>query len=250
MKMTKTIKVGIILAALLVVSCLLFLFGKFPVMILNGEVCTIFTRNLVLDNVHDKEKPYDNADVETLNRMRFLTDLEMRNTEITDLSFLENKDAVHRIFYLGKSGYPIEDWNYLTKCENLTFFLGERVEMSDLSAFRGLSNLEELYIEYEYDIPLMVENLDVLVNDLSGLETLTNLQKCYIAGRDISDISEVRNCQKIVFLGLRGTTRDADYSVLLELPELDVLEIDSGVLPEDIKNELLEKGITVHEYDF
>lgn len=122
--------------------------------------------------------------------------------------------------------------------------------MSDLSAFRGLSNLEELYIEYEYNIPLMVENLDVLVNDLSGLETLTNLQKCYIAGRDISDISEVRNCQKIVFLGLRGTTRDADYSVLLELPELDVLEIDSGVLPEDIKNELLEKGITVHEYDF
>ena len=85
-------------------------------------------------------------------------------------------------------------------------------------------------------------------NDLSGLETLTNLQKCYIAGRGISDISEVRNCQKIVFLGLRGTTQDADYSVLLELPELDVLEIDSGVLPEDIKNELLEKGITVHEY--
>lgn len=250
MKMTKTIKVGIILAALLVVSCLLFLFGKFPVMMLNGKVCTVFTRNLVLGNVHDKEKPYDNADIETLSRMRFLTDLEMRNTEITDLSFLENKDALQRIFYLGKSGYPIEDWNYLMECENLTFFLGERVEMSDLSAFRGLSNLEELYIEYEYDIPLMVENLDVLVNDLSGLETLTNLQKCYIAGRGISDISEVRNCQKIVFLGLRGTTQDADYSVLLELPELDVLEIDSGVLPEDIKNELLEKGITVHEYDF
>ncbi|MBQ8012043.1 MAG: hypothetical protein IJ265_10850 [Oscillospiraceae bacterium] len=122
--------------------------------------------------------------------------------------------------------------------------------MSDLSAFRGLSNLEELYIEYEYNMPLMVENLDVLVNDLSGLETLTNLQKCYIAGRGISDISEVRNCQKVVFLGLRGTTQDADYSVLLELPELDVLEIDSGVLPEDTKNELLEKGITVHEYAF
>ena len=93
----------------------------------------------------------------------------------------------------------------------------------------------------------MVEELDVLVNDLSGLEMLTNLQKCYIAGRGISDISEVRNCQKVVFLGLRGTAQDADYSVLLELPELDVLEIDSGVLPEDIKNELLEKGITVHE---
>ena len=76
MKMTKTIKAGIILAALLVVSCLLFLFGKFPVMMLNGEVCTVFTRNLVLDNVHDKEKPYDNDDVKTLSRMRFLTDVE------------------------------------------------------------------------------------------------------------------------------------------------------------------------------
>lgn len=37
MKMTKTKKAGILLAALLVVSCLLFLFGKFPVMMLNGQ---------------------------------------------------------------------------------------------------------------------------------------------------------------------------------------------------------------------
>ena len=42
----------------------------------------------------------------------------------------------------------------------------------------------------------MVEELDVLVNDLSGLEMLTNLQKCYIAGRGISDISESKLAQK------------------------------------------------------
>ena len=247
-KTTKKYKVLIIILFLLILI-LLCVFNKFPIVKIGKEFHTVFATELVLREAYD-ETVYDNEDVEALEKMRFVKKLKLIGTEITDLSFLENMSNLEHFFYMGSYFNPITDWHYLQECKNMTVFCGEVVYINDLSVFSGLTKLEELYIEYEYNLPLGVDNAEVLVSDLSGLETLVNLKKFYINGRDISDISQLKNCQKITHLGLRGVNAETDCSVLLELPELTELNMDIDTLPDEIKEKLIAKGVEVYEYDY
>ena len=247
-KTTKKYKVLIIILFLLILI-LLCVFNKFPIVKIGKEFHTVFATELVLREAYD-ETVYDNEDVEALEKMRFVKKLKLIGTEITDLSFLENMSNLEHFFHMGSYFNPITDWHYLQECKNMTVFCGEVVYINDLSVFSGLTKLEELYIEYEYNLPLGVDNAEVLVSDLSGLETLVNLKKFYINGRGISDISQLKNCQKITHLGLRGVNAETDCSVLLELPELTELNMDIDTLPDEIKEKLIAKGVEVYEYDY
>lgn len=245
---TKKYKVLIIISFLLILT-LLCAFTKFPIVKIGKDFYTVFATELELKDKYD-EIIYDNNDVDSLKRMKFLKKLELINTKITDLSFLEKMPYLEHFYCDGTFHAPITDWHYLQECKNMTVFCGEVVYINDLSVFSGLTNLEELYIEYIYDAVLQVDDAKMLVSDLSGLETLVNLKKCYINGRDISDISQLKNCQKITHLGLRGIKPETDCSVLLELPELTELNMDIGTLPDEIKEKLVAKGVEVYEYDY
>lgn len=245
---TKKYKV-IIIVSFLLILILLCVFNKFPIVKIGKDFHTVFATELKLSDT-DEKIVYDNNDVSTLNRMRFLEKLEMYNTDITDLSFLKNMPNLKHFYCNCSLESQIIDWRYLQECKNMTIFCGEMIYINDLKAFEGLTKLEELYLEYMYEMPLMVDNAEVLVSDLSGLETLVNLKKCYINGRDISDISQLKNCQKITHLGLRGIKPETDCSVLLELPELTELNMDIGTLPDEIKEKLVAKGVEVYEYDY
>ncbi|MBO5163384.1 MAG: hypothetical protein J6B75_02920 [Ruminococcus sp.] len=249
MKKTTKKNIGIIVISFLLIVILLCVFNKFPIVKIGKEFHTVFATELKLNDT-DEEIVYDNNDVSTLNRMGFLEEFEMYNTDITDLSFLKNMPNLKHFYCNCSLENPITDWRYLQECKKMTVFCGEMIYINDLSAFKGLTELEELYLEYMYEMPLMVDNAEVLVSDLSGLETLVNLKKCYINGRGISDISQLKSCQKITHLGLRGVNAETDCSVLLELPELTELNMDIDTLPDEIKEKLIAKGVEVYEYDY
>lgn len=79
---------------------------------------------------------------------------------------------------------------------------------------------------------------------------MSNLEYFSVVGKNIEDISGLKECKKIKTVKIKGIADDTDSSVFLELPELKYLEIDKGVLSDDLKEKLIAKGVEVKEYDY
>lgn len=240
---------GIILLAIVLISSLLCMFNKFPIVIIGDKLHTVFETKLEIRTVYD-DATYDNDDVYSLSRMRYLKKLHLSGTDITDFSFLENMSSLKEFNYLGRIDVKNHKWEYLKECKNLESFCGEAMSISDLTVFSELTKLEKLYVDNEFGLRLDMSDVEIVINDFSGIETLTNLKEFHVCGRNINDISPLKNCKKIEKLGLYGTTAEADYSVLLELPELYSLCVDKGIIPDEIKEKLIAKGVEVYEYDY
>ncbi len=84
--------------------------------------------------------------------------------------------------------------------------------LSDISPIAGLTNLEELNLEFTF------------LSDISALQGLNNLTKLYLGGNVISDISPLAGLNKLMYLGLENTFL-SDISPLQGLNNLQFLAL-------------------------
>jgi len=237
----------ILLALVLVLTGVSVITDTPPFVVIKDKHHFVFSSRLELSDSLRSEVYYSNEDVKALEHMRWVKKLEMTVTHITDMSFLNKMKHLKEMYYVAYTGFWVEDWTPLNNCKKLEFFCGMRLNMSDLSVFKELTNLKKLYIEHERSGAPVVIDTKTKINDISDLQYLVNLENFYIQGENITDISSLAHCKKVKRLSLNGVTA-TDGSVLLELPNLESLEIDKGVLKESEIKALEEKGVSVYEY--
>lgn len=128
---------------------------------------------------------------------------------------------------------------YLTKLESLSVCGNPDDSESIIKSIPILENFSDLKYVYLYNVD--VENLDFISNctDLKSLTVKTYSKK-------ITDISGLKNKQGLKFVDLRNV-HCSDYSVLLELPSLEYLDIYDSEIPIDIKKELLNKNVEIND---
>ena len=108
---------------------------------------------------------------------RFL-ELPIPNANIRDLTGLEHATNLTKL-NLG----PVREGAFVRQSNIL----------SDISPIAGLTNLEELNLEFTF------------LSDISPLEGLNNLTKLYLGGNVISDISPLEGLNSLMYLGLENT---------------------------------------------
>ena len=221
---------------------------------INKKKYWIFVDNLSLNystlyNAHQNEIIYDYTDenVQSLKKFRWVEYIGINNnTQIKNLSFLSEMHYLKGIFYNGKNGNEIiteiENWLPLSDCKNLESFTGLNTCISDLSMFKEMKKLKEFYVETIYEAKV----LNTQIVDISDIKYLINLEIFEICGNGIDDISNIKYCTKLKEVALYGLT-STDGSALLELPNLESLRIDKGVLTQEQIKTLREKGVEVYE---
>ena len=205
-----------------------------PIVFIGGKPHLVFSGEIDLNQY---EREFSNKDVKALKHMRWVKRIEMWGTEITDISFLNEMKYLKKIVWVCDDAYLVDDWTPLSNCKKLVSFMGWIPNISDLSTFKELTNLDFLYVN--------VNGSEI--NDITDVRYLTNLERFCVGGKNITDISSLKCCPKLRYLSLVGTTADADYSVLLDLPDLNLLFIDKGVLTGSEISALKIKGVNVHE---
>ena len=219
-----------------------------PIVFLDGKLCFTYKSSLDIQDSRHDESFFTNDDVDALSKFKWVKEINMAVTHITDISFLNNMKLLKDMHYCGEIDYLVTDWSPLSSCKELETFCGMRLNMTDLSAFKELVNLKELYLENDYGSPVVID-IETKISDISDVKYLINLEKLFLEGENITDISALKYCTKLKTIDLYGTNAE-DYFVLLELPELKSLSIDKGVLTESEIKALEEKGIEVREQDY
>ena len=176
----------------------------------------------------------------TVGEMATLTQLEARNTNISDLTGLEHAHNLERLDFSGDwvSGTGLANSNEVSNVSLLSGLtqltsldLGGN-NISDISPLAELTNLTSLYL-YDNsvsDISAMADltKLTLLhlwgnnVSDISPVADLTNLTSLFLGGNSVSDISAVADLTKLTQLGLGGNNI-LDISPVVDLTNLTLL---------------------------
>ena len=238
-------KVSAIIIVVVLTICISFVTNTFPFVYINGELYSVFAKNLNLFYYNLDGEPCDNTEVEDIARLKRLKTISIQGNNITDVSFLKNMTSLETLLYWGNSEQV--DFTPIQHCENLKEFCGGNFQLENLAPFKECTSLTTLSLEYVES--RFLENDVSYINDISDIKNLVNLEKLYIKGENITDISALKYCTKLKTIDLYGTNAE-DYSVLLELPNLEYLGIDKGKLTESEIKALEEKGVEVHEQDY
>lgn len=231
-----------------VITFLAILIGAFvitdtpPVVIINKTPYIAFLNEITL-----RGEEYSSEDVKALKHMRWLKEITIHQTLINDVSFLNEMNLMEDIFFGGNINekYTVKDWTPLSNCKKLENFCGYNMGICDLNIFKDSTLLKQLYVESLYG----GYTYNTKINDISDVKYLVNLEAFGVSGKNITGIYELKYCTKLKSLTLYGTTTDADYSVLLELPNLEHLVIDKGVMPQEQLKTLREKGVKVYIHE-
>lgn len=235
-KPKKKLIVWILLLFVLIVMLLMF-FNRMPIAIVNGKLYSIIDTEL---HFNEDDGEFTEKDEVALSRLWWAESIYMLDTKINDISFLSEMPNLN---HLNICERYIEDWSALEQCHNLESIHAVNIDISDLSPFKSLENLKYLNISFDSDI-LECSKL----TDISDIKYLTDLETLWLCGNDISDISALESCVKLQELTLQGITAD-DYSVLLKLPNLRFLVMDTSLVNEEILNSLIEKGVEIYGFD-
>ena len=127
----------------------------------------------------------------------------------------------------------------LTKLEHLTLWR-EYEDTSKLKRIPSLRNSPDLYY-----VNILEDSMEDLgfISENSALKYLT----IHSFNIGVKDISGLRNKPFLETLTLWNADC-TDYSVLLELPALKDLTVIGSMIPDDIRNELLSRGVQVDNY--
>jgi hypothetical protein len=166
-----------------------------------------------LDGVHD----INDENISEIRYMKNLKHFSAMYTNLNSIDFIKDFNKLESLSYCSDSNHP----EY------------------KVSSIPKLDNFDNLVYVYLHDVG--VDNLGFL-SDCPNLEYLTVITY----DTEITDISGLANKKKLKTIHFRNTNC-SDYSVLLELPELEYLEINENELPTDIKNKLLHKNIKIDE---
>lgn len=206
--------------------------------------------------------------LEKIGQMTNLTELNLENTKITNISFLKNLKNLKK---LNISGNNISDLSPLENLTNLEYLYINNNDVKDISALSKLKNLKELFLsgnkiksvsELKNLIKLNVLYIDNnKISDISCLEKLTELREFNISnvfsgeitnavGNAISDISVVKNMKKLETLYAYYLPY-TDTSAIKKLKNLEVLYAFGGAIDarsiESIKSKLPKCSVNSRE---
>jgi internalin A len=146
---------------------------------------------------------------------------------------------------------------YAVNLEKLALYQDQfsQNHISDISPLTGLTNLQELYLDYNQisDIsPLAgLTNLQVLqitnnqISDISSLAGLTNLRTLFITTNQISDISPLAGLTNLEHLWL-SVNQISDISPLAGLTNLQFLQLNNNQIS-DISPLVANSGIGLND---
>ncbi len=163
------------------------------------------------------------------NEKNEIVELNLRNNEITDFSFLQGLSNLTR---LDLSENKITDFSFLQSLSNLTRLDLSENKITDFSFLQGLSNLTRLDLSRsqisDFSFLEKLQNLTTLdlwnnrISDISFLKGLNNLTSLNLGLNQISDISPLKDLPNLISLDL-SNNQISDISLLKDLPNLTSL---------------------------
>lgn len=239
-------KKKIYLIVIAVVLGVYFISPLSPIVVINKSVHFVFEETLDLFYYDVDGEPYDNDDIEDIKRLKMMKNFKIQGNNITDFSFFKELNGLENILLWGN--YEYIDLSSIKYCKNLKKFYGGAFCLENLDIFKECTNISTLSVEVVDDRLLLNEKS--ILYDISAVKNLSNLEYFSVAGNNIEDISALKECKKLKNVKIKGIADGTDSSVFLELPELKYLEVDKGVLSDDLKEKLIAKGVEVKEYDY
>lgn len=163
-------------------------------------------------------------------------------------------------------GVQVSELIYMKRLKKLNLQTRYKTDddLLEVDFLTKLTKLEVLYLWRDFEDPGKIKKipslknspdlyrvniLEASVEDLDFISENTALKDLtihsYLSG--VKDISGLRN--KTVLERLTLWNADCtDFSVLLELPELKDLTVIGSMIPDDIRNELISRGVQVDNY--
>ena len=158
----------------------------------------------------------------TADEIATLTQLEARNTNISDLTGLEHAHNLERLDFSGDwvsgtglaNSNEISNVSLLSGLTQLTWLDLGGNNISDISPLAELTNLTSLFL-YDNSVSDISPVADLTkltllhlwgnsVSDISPVADLTKLTSLFLGGNSVSDISPVADLTKLTQLGLGG----------------------------------------------
>lgn len=208
----KHILLKIVIGFVMIVLTLIILRAFHVILHIGNEYTVCFRNEWKID---DTSKISDD-NIKEIVYMKKLNRFTSINAQITNYDFLADFTELESIYIHSNA-------------------LATGIVINDLPSLQKSSNLEYAFLYIDLD------NLDCIANS-NKLKDLT--VSPYDA--EIHSISGLKNKPELKGLILKHI-HCSDYSVLLELPSLEYLQIDGSELPDEIKTALEEKGVEVKE---
>jgi hypothetical protein len=182
----------------------------------------------------------------SLLKLHHLTRLSLFNTQLIDISFLQD---MKQIDHLDLRKNKITDISSIKGLDNLIRLDLSENQITDISSLQGLKNLEKLDLRNNKitDIsPLQgLKNLTYLdlsenqITDISSLQGLKNLIHLDLNDNQITDISFLQGLKNLTRIDLRNNKiKELPESFLLEL-EMEI-NVDSGSTDKNLQGIFLD----------
>lgn len=195
-------------------------------------------------------KPQDYSPIKNLINLKYFSGLGLHN--FNDLTLFENTDNLVLFELTGaeiKSGLDkicekenlldlnlylctAESFSDIGRCTKLKSLVLADTNVKDLSFIENLTELEYLNIQ------------NTNAENYYKIGKCTKLKSLTINNANIIDISFVKNLKSLERLNMVGIDNAEDYSVLLEMPSLQHIDMSpKDSIPHEIIEMLREKGI-------
>lgn len=172
------------------------------------------------------------TDISALAELPKLNKVELKHNYITDISVLAGMD---QLTYVGINGNPVRDISPLAACPNLAFLDLCDVRSYEPSVLAQLGNFDFLDISNPTESYRFLGGKSVLdlrvawtgLDDLHVLDSVTRLERLEIDHTAVLDLSPLALHKGLKVLKLAGLPV-TDFSVLLELPQLEEVSVSEG----------------------
>lgn len=226
----------------------------------------MFYENSVIPN-DISEKVYEAIDISekitskdtaVLKKMPNLKYLDIMCNNIDDLTEIGDLTQLEMLRFGGGNKYEKpKDYSPLKKLKNIKYFTGAGLyELNDLTLFEDMDDLvyfELTFADIQTGLDVICEKENLLYLDLicCKAENFSPIGKCVklktliLDDTNVTDLSFLENLKELEHLGIDNVKAE-DYSVLLELPSLKKLRAAKCDIPDEIINELTEKGVKIY----
>lgn len=205
----------------------------------------------------DETENLTSKDMAALKKMPNLKYLSVYRNNITDLSDIGSLTQLEGLACgAGINNDIPEDYLPLKNLINLKYFFGAGLEnFHDLTIFEN--NNELIYFELtcadiqtgldvicEKEKLLYMELFRCTAEDFSPIGKCADLKSLGLSSTNVTDLSFLKNLKELEYLDIRNIKAE-DYSVLLELPNLNTLHAKNTDIPNYIVNKLAANGVDI-----
>lgn len=211
----------------------------------------------ILENI-DYTQNLTSEDMAALKQMPNLKYLDITLNSVTDLTEIGKLTQLEG-FALG-GGVLIskpKDYSPVGNLKGLKYFCGLGLyDLNDLTLFEDMDDIayfELTATDIKNGLDVICEKEDLLYlnlflctsEDFSPIGKCSKLKHLDISETNAADLSFLKNLTELETLDISGINAE-DYSVLADLPRLKRLDARYNEIPQEIIDELTEKGVTVY----